>query len=32
MFSAVFKLDRKGKVLEEWFGKTVINSDHRFFI
>jgi ribonuclease R len=29
-FSAVFKLDRKGKVLEEWFGKTVINSDHRF--
>jgi exoribonuclease R len=30
MFSAVFKLDRKGKVLEEWFGKTV-NSDHRVF-
>jgi ribonuclease R/exosome complex exonuclease DIS3/RRP44 len=29
-FSAVFKLDKKGNVLEEWFGKTVINSDHRF--
>jgi ribonuclease R len=30
MFSAIFKLDNKGKVIEEWFGKTVINSDHRF--
>lgn len=29
-FSAVFKLDHNGTVLEEWFGKTVINSDHRF--
>lgn len=29
-FSAVFKLDQNGKVLNEWFGKTVINSDHRF--
>lgn len=29
-FSAVFKLDRKGQVIEEWFGKTVINSDQRF--
>ncbi len=29
-FSAVFKLDHNGTVMEEWFGKTVINSDHRF--
>lgn len=29
-FSAVFKLDHNGTVLEEWFGKTVINSNHRF--
>jgi ribonuclease R len=29
-FSAVFKLNKQGKVTEEWFGKTVINSDHRF--
>lgn len=29
-FSAVFKLDRKGQVIEEWFGKTVINSNHRY--
>ena len=29
-FSAVFKLNKQGKVVEEWFGKTVINSDHRF--
>jgi ribonuclease R/exosome complex exonuclease DIS3/RRP44 len=29
-FSAVFKLNKQGKVIEEWFGKTVINSDHRF--
>ena len=29
-FSAVFKIDHNGHVLEEWFGKTVINSDHRF--
>jgi len=29
-FSAVFKLDNNGHVLEEWFGRTVINSDHRF--
>lgn len=29
-FSAVFKLDHNGHVLEEWFGRTVINSDHRF--
>jgi ribonuclease R len=23
-FSAIFKLDNKGKVIEEWFGKTVV--------
>jgi ribonuclease R len=29
-FSAVFKLDQNGHVLEEWFGRTVIHSDMRF--
>lgn len=29
-FSAIFKLDQNGHVLDEWFGRTVINSDHRF--
>ena len=29
-FSAVFKMNSKGAVLDEWFGKTIINSDHRF--
>lgn len=29
-FSAVFEMDEKGKILNEWFGKTVINSNHRF--
>lgn len=29
-FSAVFKLDENGKVLNEWFGRTVIHSDKRF--
>jgi ribonuclease R/exosome complex exonuclease DIS3/RRP44 len=29
-FSAVFKIDQNGHVLEEWFGRTVINSNHRF--
>lgn len=29
-FSAVFRLDQNGTVLEEWFGKTVICSSHRF--
>ena len=28
-FSAVFKIDQNGHVLEEWFGRTVINSDCR---
>lgn len=29
-FSAVFELDEHGKIFNEWFGKTVIHSDHRF--
>ena len=29
-FSAIFELDSKAKVLKEWFGKTVINSNHRY--
>lgn len=29
-FSAVFKLDQNGHVIDEWFGKTVICSYHRF--
>lgn len=29
-FSAVFKLDQNGHVIDEWYGRTVIHSDHRF--
>ncbi len=29
-FSAVFELDKEAKVIQQWFGKTVINSDRRF--
>ena len=29
-FAAVFEMDDKGKVHQEWFGRTVIHSDHRF--
>ena len=29
-FSAVFELDDNAKIINEWFGKTVINSDRRF--
>lgn len=29
-FSAIFKLDENGHVIEEWFGRTVITSTHRF--
>jgi ribonuclease R len=29
-FSAIFKMNGKGEVLERWFGKTVIHSDKRF--
>jgi ribonuclease R len=29
-YSAVFELNDKSEVLNEWFGRTVINSDRRF--
>ena len=29
-FSAIFKIDDRGKVYERWFGRTVMNSTHRF--
>jgi len=29
-FAAVFEMDAKGRVHNEWFGRTVIHSDHRF--
>jgi ribonuclease R len=29
-FSAVFILDEDANVLEEWFGRTIIHSNHRF--
>lgn len=29
-FSVVFELDENAKILNYWFGKTIINSDHRF--
>lgn len=29
-FSAVFELDEKGKLYDQWIGKTVIYSDRRF--
>ncbi len=29
-FSAVFEIDETGKIFKEWFGKTVIHSNHRF--
>ncbi len=29
-FSAVFKMNSEGEVLEEWFGRTVTHSDRRF--
>jgi ribonuclease R len=29
-FSAVFEITPKGKLIHEWFGKTLINSDKRF--
>jgi ribonuclease R len=29
-FSAVFEMDEAGKIYNEWFGKTVINSNRRF--
>ena len=29
-FSAVFELDKQANIIEEWFGRTVIHSNHRF--
>jgi ribonuclease R len=29
-YSAIFKIDLEAKVLDEWFGRTVIHSDRRF--
>jgi ribonuclease R len=29
-YSAVFELNEKAEVLNEWFGRTIINSDRRF--
>ena len=29
-FSAVFTMNNKAEVLDEWFGKTIINSNRRF--
>jgi ribonuclease R len=29
-FSAVFEMDENAKVIKQWFGKTIINSDRRF--
>ncbi len=29
-FSAVFEMNDKGKIINKWFGRTVINSDMRF--
>lgn len=30
VFSAVFEMDEKANVVDEWFGRCVINSDQRF--
>jgi len=29
-YSAIFEVDIKGEIHKEWFGRTVIHSDHRF--
>lgn len=29
-FSAIFIMNDKAEVLERWFGRTIMNSDHRF--
>ncbi len=29
-FSAIFEISPKGKILKEWFGRTVIHSDRRY--
>jgi len=29
-FAAIFEMNEKGKVFKEWYGRTIIHSDHRF--
>lgn len=29
-FSVVFRLDKNGNIVDEWFGRTIINSDCRY--
>ena len=29
-FSSIFKINSKGEIIEEWYGKTVIKSNKRF--
>ncbi|WHZ07381.1 MAG: 3'-to-5' exoribonuclease RNase R [Cytophagales bacterium] len=29
-FAAVFEMDNRARIINEWFGRTVIHSDHRF--
>ncbi len=29
-YAAVFRLDSEAEILEQWFGRTIINSDRRF--
>lgn len=29
-YSAVFTLDKDANIIDEWFGRTIIHSDHRF--
>lgn len=29
-FSAVFEMDKNGKIYKQWFGRTIIHSDRRF--
>lgn len=29
-FAAVFELDKHAQIVTEWFGRTIIHSDHRF--
>ena len=29
-FSAIFEMDANAKIIKQWFGRTVINSDERF--
>jgi ribonuclease R len=31
-FSAVFKMDAEGKVLEEWFGRTVYSFRSKIYL